>query len=352
MAHTVTITNRDNFMARGFYLYGGTPDALANQQFGYDQFFTRTAEGNRAAMADAERFNIQAFLQAQAADEDARQRDAAMRASLFQNEQSRGAAAEQNAFARSIDARNFAAQEANRKKQEEINAPLLKAQTELMQAQAKSAAENTNLKLGHELATRAAEQGLILSPKDAEQKFGLPQQTASLYFERSKDIQNALDAQDAEIQSAAKIMTAYQQAKRQLAELAAKPVDSDFWVSGTPNADARKVETDRIEKALQILQPRVDFLQSNRRQDILSQLQVDPETGVYTPILPQRPWRAGGKTSTGTTGTSSSFFPGQAQPTASGSGYSSAEQVREAMKNGSLTRQEALGILRTQFGFD
>lgn len=320
-------------MAREFFLYGSNPDALASQQFGYDQFFTRTAEGNRAAMADAERFNIQAFLQAQAADEAARERDNVMRANLAQNNLARQSAAEQTGFARMIDARNFAAQEANRKQQEQINAPIIAAQTELMKAQAKAANENTGLKMGHELASRAASQGLIFSPKDAEQKFGLPAQTASLYFEQAKDVQNAIDAQDAELESAAKIMTAYQQAKRKLAEVTAKPIDSDFWVPGTPNADARKVETDQIEKTIQLLQPRVDFLQSNRRQDILSQLQVDPETGVYTPILPQRPWRSGGKqTSTG--------------------GYSSAEQVRAAVKSGSLSRQEALGILRTQFGFD
>jgi len=102
---------------------------------------------------------------------------------------------------------------------------------------------------------------------------------------------------------------------------------------------------------IDVLKPRVEFLQSNRRQDILSQLQIDPETGTYVPILPQRPWRSGGKhTSTGTTG-GQSFFPGQAQQTSAG-GYSSAEQVRAAVKSGSLSRQEALGILRTQFGFD
>ena len=338
-------------MARAFYLYGSSPDSLASQQANYDALFTRTAEGNRAAMADAERFNIQAFLQAQAADEAARERDNVMRANLVQNDLSRKSAAEQTGFARMIDARNFAAQEANRKQQEQINAPIIAAQTELMKAQAKAANENTGLKMGHELASRAAQQGLIFSPKDAEQKFGLPSQTASLYFEQSKDVQSAIDAQDAEIANAAKVMTAYQQAQRKLAEISAKPIDSDFWTPGTPNADARKVETDRIQKVIDVLRPRVEFLQSNRRQDILSQLQIDPETGTYVPILPQRPWRSGGKqTSTGTTG-GQSFFPGQAQQTSSG-GYSSAEQVRAAVKSGSLSRQEALGILRTQFGFD
>lgn len=101
-------------MAKQFYLYGSSPDALANSQFGYDQFFTRTAEGNRAASADAQRFNIQAFLQAQAADEAARERDAAMRANMFQNQAAQRMAAEQAGYARSVDARNFAAQNEER----------------------------------------------------------------------------------------------------------------------------------------------------------------------------------------------------------------------------------------------
>jgi hypothetical protein len=326
-------------MARGFYLYGSNPDALANQQFGYDQFFTRTAEGNRAAMADAERFNIQAFLQAQAADEAARERDNVMRANLVQNDLSRKAAAEQTGFARMIDARNFAAQEANRKRQDEINAPIIAAQTELMKAQAKAANENTGLKMGHELASRAAQQGLIFSPKDAEQKFGLPTQIASLYFEQAKDVQNAIDAQDSELASAAKIMTAYNQAKRQLAEVTAKPIDSDFWETGTPNADARNAEVAKITETIKLLQPRVDYLQNNRRQDILNQLQIDPETGTYVPILPQRPWRSGGKTAT-SGGGGSSFFQGQ-NPAATTTATESNRAVKKyVLVNGELQLQK------------
>lgn len=305
----------------GFYLYGANPSELANQQFGYDQFFTRTAEGNRAAAADAERFNIQAFLQAQAADEAARERDSAMRANLFQNEMARRASAEQNAFARSIDARNFAAQQADKQRAERVNAPYLEAQTGLVKAQTKAAETNGNfnLKLGHEMASRAAQQGLILSADDAMKKFGLPKEAAESYFMQSKDVQNAYDAQDAELSSAAKIMTAFSKAKREVDALNATPVASDFWLPGTPNADARKIDLSKPKQVMDALQKRVDYLQSNRRQDILNQLEVDPETGVYTPIIPQRPWRAGKTSGTGTTG-GASFFNQPSRTASAGGG--------------------------------
>lgn len=296
-------------MAKQFYLYGSSPDALANSQFGYDQFFTRTAEGNRAAMADAERFNIQAFMQAQAADEAARERDSVMRANLFQNDMARRAAAQQTAFARSLDARDFATNQAQAKSQADFR----EREFAFRKTLADEAKADQSQAIGHELAARAASQGLIFSPDDAVKKFKLPPDVASLYFEQSKDVQKAVDAQDSELSSAAKIMTAFTKAQRERDALVAQPVESDFWKLGTPNADKRAADLAKIDETISLLQPRVAFLQNNRRQDILNQLEVDPSTGVYTPILPQRPWRSGGKqTSTGTTG-GQSFFPGQSR---------------------------------------
>lgn len=51
-----------------FRLYGANPSELAQQQAQYDNLFTRTAESNRAAGADASRFNLQAWIQAQQAN--------------------------------------------------------------------------------------------------------------------------------------------------------------------------------------------------------------------------------------------------------------------------------------------
>lgn len=70
-------------MATPFYLYGSSPDALAAQQQNYERLFTSAAEGNRGAAMDAGRFNIQAQIQAQQADEQARQLDAQRRMQAF-----------------------------------------------------------------------------------------------------------------------------------------------------------------------------------------------------------------------------------------------------------------------------
>jgi len=59
-----------------FSLYASSPDGLAQQQQNYERVFAGAAEGNRAANMDAQRFNIQAMIQAQQADEAARVHDA------------------------------------------------------------------------------------------------------------------------------------------------------------------------------------------------------------------------------------------------------------------------------------
>lgn len=58
-----------------FSLYASSPDGLAQQQMAMERYYTGTAEGNRAANMDAQRFNIQAMIQAQQADEVARAND-------------------------------------------------------------------------------------------------------------------------------------------------------------------------------------------------------------------------------------------------------------------------------------
>lgn len=70
-------------MASRFYLYGASPSELAQQQAGYESRFTNVAEGNRGAAMDANRFNIQAQIEAQRADEAARQNDAQRRMQAF-----------------------------------------------------------------------------------------------------------------------------------------------------------------------------------------------------------------------------------------------------------------------------
>jgi len=287
-------------MAKGFFLYGSSPDALANQQFGYDQFFTRTAEGNRAAMADAERFNIQAFMQAQAADEAARERDSVMRANLFQNDMARRAAEQQTAFARSLDARNFAANQAQAKSQADFR----EREFAFRKTLADEAKADQSQAIGHELAARAASQGLIFSPDDAVKKFKLPPDVASLYFEQSKDVQKAVDAQDSELSSAAKIMTAFTKAQRKIDEINARPVDEN----NPMDVQNRAKVIAQATQVRDLLKPRVDYLQNVRRQDILNAIEVDPKTGDYTPIIPQRPWRSGKTSGTGSTGGGSAFF--------------------------------------------
>ncbi len=59
-----------------FSLYASSPDGLAQQQQNYERLYAGAAEGNRAANVDAQRFNIQAMIQAQQADEAARVHDA------------------------------------------------------------------------------------------------------------------------------------------------------------------------------------------------------------------------------------------------------------------------------------
>lgn len=90
-------------MARGFYLYGASPSELAQQQGRYESLFTNAAEGNRAAALGAGQFNIQAQIQAQQADEQARQLDAQRRMQAFAI-QSRDA---EQAAARAEEMRRF-----------------------------------------------------------------------------------------------------------------------------------------------------------------------------------------------------------------------------------------------------
>lgn len=73
-----------------FFLYGNSPSELAQQQAGYESRFTNAAEGNRSAAAQAAQVSLSAFLQAQAADDQARQFDARNRMALFSDERQRG----------------------------------------------------------------------------------------------------------------------------------------------------------------------------------------------------------------------------------------------------------------------
>lgn len=52
-----------------FFLFGSSPDQLANQQFQYSQFFRRADESDRAARARADEITMDAFLNRQQADE-------------------------------------------------------------------------------------------------------------------------------------------------------------------------------------------------------------------------------------------------------------------------------------------
>lgn len=270
-------------MAVPFFLYGSSPDALAAQQQNYERLFTNAAEGNRAAAQSVNATSLQAYLQAQAADDAAREFDARNR--IAQMEEAR----RQNVADR-IEAegkRRFDIETGLRRQDigrqnyfdKNVTIPRARAELTLLNQRVSDAKENNpialkQLEFAHSRAAEDADVGMINSPEEAVKLYpGLTPLEAKSYFDKSNAVRAQLEARNNALERAAKTLTDYEQARRNAIQYPTDPKYGMIETSLKPNAD-------------------VLF-----KSGVVQQLDFNPESGTYTAMAPKLPWQ---KATTGT----------------------------------------------------
>lgn len=282
-----------------FFLYGASPSELAQQQQNYTQLFSNAAESNANRAQAANTTSLQAFLDSQRADDAARTVEARNRIAMFENQQqlaAQTAANTENNRRFNVDL-GLKLREMNQKDRynQQYGYPAVQAETDLRKAQAKSTQEQGStalktLQFSHERAQQDAANGNISSVADALKLYhGLTTDDAQHYFDQSQQSRQDIEGQVGQIESAAKTLNAYEDAKRKLVE--AKKVDtkSDRFRWGHPAADAQAAEVEKYTSTVASLEPIIKALQK-QNSGILNNIDFDPDTGKYTAVLPKLPW--------------------------------------------------------------
>ena len=271
-------------MADPIWFSGSSGDVADSRMDAWRRERTGVLEGDASRAQRANELNMQAFLGERARADAMQERD------LNRN------AIASEAASRTMLNRNQAAQSRadalmlNQQEQplRDANVAMVKAQT--AQINAKTGLDPTTERYNLQLAQSAAVNGGFLAPDHAEKQYGLPSDTSKILYNISKSAQAEIDKQDEELKAAADTMTAWSKNSTALAAL--KKPEGGFF-SGPDKKLQSDYETNlqRLTQMQEQLRKRVEFLQSAKKQDILNQLNPDPQTGAWIYKSPWRPWR-------------------------------------------------------------
>lgn len=297
-------------------LYGANPSELAQSQGNYERLFTGAAESNRNAAQAADNASLQAWLHAQAADDNAREFDARNRLAFFADQQNEAARQREEAESgRRFDIESaLRRDDVNRRVQFEntVTRPRAAAELALLNTQNANARANNpvalkQLEFAHARAAEDANNGLIESVGQALKRYpGLNQEDANGYFEKSRAARQAIESESDTLVNAADTLNKFQKVKDESDAAALQKPSGGFLGFGT-NADELKTTKGKIDSLLATLKTQADIIQ-NPRSGLMQRLQFDPGTKRYVPVMPNLPWRRGegGRASSGASGATSS----------------------------------------------
>ena len=117
----------------------------------------------------------------------------------------------------------------------------------------------------------------------------IPTALAKQYAIRSAQVRASIDAEDAQVKSAANTLNQYQKLLAEQKALATPNTFGDWAHAGTPNADL-KARAEAISAKLKAIGPGYQKF-TDPKNPISTLLNFDPVAGEWTPAIPVRPWQ-------------------------------------------------------------